>query len=448
MLQLVTSALVLGTGLIAAFALRSPSPPTAHAPTTHAPTAHAPPTHAPTAHAPPTDAPSTYAQERIAPALELARVLCGVDVLERDGFAQLEGRRVGLITNHTGLCRDGRRTVDVLWHAPAVELAALFSPEHGFEGLLDEDGIAHVTDADTGLAVHSLYGETRRPTAAMLAGLDVLVFDIQDIGCRFYTYVSTMGLALESAAEHGVDFMVLDRPNPLGGAVVEGPVLDEGRRSFVGFHELPVRHGLTVGELARMFVAERDLDVALEVVPVEGWTRAATFDRTDLVFTAPSPNMRRLSQAFLYPGVGLLEFTNVSVGRGTDTPFERIGAPWIDGPTLARALARKGIAGVSATPVRFVPESSVHVGERCEGLDLFVTDLSVFRSLDLGYALAQCLRELYPDTWDRSRFDRLLGDAETRTALEDGRAAAEVRAGWARELAAFEVRRAPHLLYR
>ncbi|QDU85075.1 hypothetical protein Pla163_22000 [Planctomycetes bacterium Pla163] len=381
------------------------------------------------------------------PGSELLEVLCGIDVLERDDFAPLADRRVGLITNHTGLCRDGRRTVDVLWRAPNVDLVALFSPEHGFEGVLDEEGIAHDTDAGTGLVVHSLYGETRRPTAAMLEGLDVLVFDIQDIGCRFYTYVSTMGLALEAAAEHGVAFVVLDRPNPLGGDLVEGPVQDAGLRSFVGFHEVPVRHGLTVGELARMFVTERELDVALEVVRAEGWQRAATLDRTDLVFTAPSPNMRRLSQALFYPGVGLLEFTNLSVGRGTDTPFERIGAPWIDGPRLARAFASKGTPGVAATPVRFVPASSVHAGEVCEGLDLFVTDRSVFRSLDLGYAIAQCLRELYPEVWDRSRYDRLLGDADTRAALEEQRPTAEVRAAWERETAAFRARRAPFLLY-
>jgi uncharacterized protein YbbC (DUF1343 family) len=381
------------------------------------------------------------------PSPELLQVLCGIDVLERDGFAALEGRRVGLITNHTGLCRDGRRTVDVLWRAANVDLVALFSPEHGFEGLLDEEGIGHGTDAGTGLVVHSLYGETRQPTAAMLEGLDVLVFDIQDIGCRFYTYVSTMGLALEAAAEHGIEFVVLDRPNPLGGAVIEGPVQDDGRRSFVGFHEVPVRHGLTVGELAQMFVAERGLDVTLEVVRAEGWLRAATLDRTDLVFTAPSPNMRRFSQAVIYPGVGLLEYTNVSVGRGTDTPFERIGAPWIDGPQLARALASKAIAGVAATPVRFVPESSVHAGEACGGLDLFVTDWSVFRSVDLGYAIAQCLRELYPQAWDRSRYDRLLGDADTRAALEEERPTEAVRAAWERETTAFGERRAPHLLY-
>lgn len=390
-------------------------------------------------------APSTASAMATSP--ELARVHCGVDVLAARNFDLLAGERVGLITNHTGLLRDGRRTVDVLHAADDVDLVALFAPEHGFEGALDREDIADSEDAATGLVVHSLYGRTRRPTAKMLAGLDVLVFDIQDIGCRFYTYVSTLGLALEAAAEHGVAFVVLDRPVPLGGDVVEGPVLDPGRRSFVGFHEIPVRHGMTVGELARMFAAERELDVDLEVVPAQGWERRMLWCDTDLVFTAASPNIRRPSQALLYPGVGLLEFTNISVGRGTDTPFERIGAPWIDGPKLARLVAAHELPGVVATAVRFVPESSVHAGASCGGVDLFVTDWRAVRPLDLGLVLAACLRDGFEGAWDDARFDRLLGDADTLRDVREGVAPEVTRARWAREVAAFRTRRAAYLIY-
>lgn len=377
---------------------------------------------------------------------ELAEVFSGIDVLLRDGFGPLERDRVGLITNHTGLTRDGRRTVDVLREEADVDLVALFSPEHGFEGTLDRDGIADSTDTATGLRVFSLYGDTRRPTASMLDGVDTLVFDIQDIGCRFYTYVSTMGLAMEAAAEHGVRFVVLDRPNPIGGAA-EGPLLDIGAESFVGFHRITVRHGMTVGELARMFVAERGLELDLLVVPVEGWRRDMLLSDTDLVFTAPSPNMRRLSQALLYPGVGLLEFTNVSVGRGTDTPFERVGAPWIDGRAWARALEREGLRGVAFTPVRFTPTSSVFADEECGGLDLFVTDWSTFEPLALGLALATTLRDTFGEAWDDERFDRLLGDRTTVADLRSGQPRYVIAMRWRSESAAFVARRSRYLLY-
>jgi CubicO group peptidase (beta-lactamase class C family) len=267
-----------------------------------------------------------------ADASELGEVLNGIDVLERDGFKQLAGRRVGLITNHTGHNRDRVSTVDLLHRAGGVELVTIFSPEHGFRGVLDQVNIANATDESTGLPIRSLYGETRKPTPQMLHGLDTLVFDVQDIGTRFYTYISTMGLAMEAAAEYGLIFVVLDRVNPIGGHLVAGPVLDEGQESFVGFHPTPVRHGMTAGELARMFRSERGLEnLDLVVVPLAGWRRDMYFDETGLPWTNPSPNMRSLTEAVLYPGIGLLETTNVSVGRGTDTPFEVIGAPWIDG---------------------------------------------------------------------------------------------------------------------
>ncbi|MEZ5976720.1 MAG: DUF1343 domain-containing protein [Planctomycetota bacterium] len=357
------------------------------------------------------------ARHEVVPARDVA---CGIDVLVEEDFERLAGKRVGLVTNHTGRLRDGSRTIDALAGTERLELVALFSPEHGAEGVLDEEGLADGRDAATGLPVFSLYGDTKEPTPEMLAGLDALLFDVQDVGTRFYTYVSTMGLAMEAAGRAGVAFVVLDRPNPLGGDVVEGPVLDEGRRSFVGFHEIPVRHGMTVGELARLFRAERELDVELEVVQVRGWRRADAFDATGLAWTPTSPNMRRLSAAFLYPGVGLLEFTNVSVGRGTDTPFERVGAPWIDGRRLADALAAARVEGLACVPVTFVPTSSVFAGETCGGVDLFVTERGAFRSVRAGLALAQALRDGFGEAWDRSRFDRLLGDDALLAAFERG----------------------------
>ena len=264
------------------------------------------------------------------------QTLTGIDVLVRNGFRELQGRRVGLITNQTGVDRAGVSTVELLRRAEGVDLKALFSPEHGLEGKLDVAKIGDTQDANTGLPVYSLYGENRSPTAESLQGLDTLVFDIQDIGARFYTYISTMGNAMRTAAEHKLRFVVLDRPNPINGVDVAGPVLDEGSQSFVGFHTLPVRHGMTVGELAAMFNEELQLGVDLQIVPVEHWRREDYFDRTGLLWVNPSPNMRSLAEAVLYPGIGLLEMTNLSVGRGTDTPFEVIGAPWLDGIQLAR----------------------------------------------------------------------------------------------------------------
>ena len=294
-------------------------------------------------------------------------VQTGLDRLEQEAWRPLRGQRVGLITNHTGIDAQGRTNVERLRRAPEVNLVALFSPEHGLAGQLDQAKIDDSTDQASGLRVLSLYGETRKPTAEQLALVDTLVFDIQDIGTRFYTYISTMGLAMQAAAEHGKRLVVLDRPNPINGTHVEGPVLDDGRQSFVGFHTLPVRHGMTVGELARMFQAEMGWEVDLHVVPMSGWRRGEYFDETGLLWVDPSPNMRNLNQAILYPGIGLLETTNLSVGRGTDTPFERIGAPWLDARadsrTAGRRVARSALhttglhAVVQRLPGQLVPRS-------------------------------------------------------------------------------------------
>lgn len=376
-------------------------------------------------------------------------VLTGIDVLEKQSFKPLEGKRVALITNHTGRNIKGQSTVQILAGAPNVKLTALFSPEHGFEGKLDISKVGDSKDAGTGLKVHSLYGETRKPTKAMLEDIDVVVFDIQDIGARFYTYPSTMGEAMQAAAENGKEFIVLDRPNPINGVDVAGPMLDAGKESFVGFHHLPVRHGLTIGELARLFQKERKLEqLKLQVIACEGWERKQPWDTTGLLWVNPSPNMRSLTQAWLYPGVGLLETTNVSVGRGTDTPFEVVGAPWLDGVRLADALRAQAIPGVSFVPIEFTPTGSKFMGQKCGGINIIITDRQKFEPVRTGFEIAAQLRKLYPEAWETKGFLRLLGNQETFAAVVDGKSAAEVTAIAAKGVEEFKQRRAAVLLYK
>jgi len=376
-----------------------------------------------------------------------AEVLTGIDVLKRDGFRQLAGRKVGLITNHTGRSRDGESTVKLLHEAKNLQLAVLFSPEHGYEGKLDISKIGDTRDAATGLKVFSLYGDTRKPTAVMLENVDTVVFDIQDIGARFYTYVSTMGEAMKACGEHGKRFVVLDRPNPIGGIAVAGPMLDSGRESFVGFHRLPVQHGMTIGELARLFQDELKLKLDLQVIECAGWKRSDAFDVTGLTWINPSPNMRNLTQAFLYPGIGLLETTNLSVGRGTDTPFEIIGAPWLDGQTLASALNARGIAGVSFVAIEFTPSSSKFANEKCSGVNIIITDRNRFEPLRTGFEIAAALRRLYPDKWDAKAYDRLLGNQKTLQSLLDGKLADEIEEVVREDVNDFLRRRIKYLLY-
>ena len=374
-------------------------------------------------------------------------ILNGIDVLQRDGFASLTGRRVGLITNQTGLNREGVSTIRLLHDADGVKLVTLFSPEHGLEGKLDIPKIGDQQDATTGLKVFSLYGETRTPTADSLQGIDTVVFDIQDIGCRFYTFVSTMGNAMKAASEHKLRFVVLDRANAIGGVDVQGPVLDDGDQSFVGFHTLPVRHGMTAGELAQMFRAELKLELDLQVVRVEGWRRAQLFDQTGLTWTNPSPNMRSLTQALLYPGVGLLEMTNLSVGRGTDTPFEVIGAPWIRELELAAHLNAAGLPGISFVPVRMTPESSKFANESCGGVNLIISDRRQFNPLRTGIQMMCSLRSLYPEAWETKNLNRLLCSRKVCDAVLDGRSVTEIEQLWAAELEEFRKRRAAFLIY-
>ena len=372
-------------------------------------------------------------------------VLNGIDVLARDGFGRLKGMKIGLVTNASGILRDGRSTIDVLNAAPELELTALFSPEHGLRAESEAARIPDTKDPATGLPVHSLYGERKAPTTAQLAGLDALVFDVQDVGCRFYTYVSTLTHCMEATSAAGIRMIVLDRANPIG-ARVEGPVLTEPR-SFVGIHEIPIRHGMTTGELALLIHSERKLPGTLSVVACEGGNPLAWFDMTGLPWRNPSPNLRNPTAALLYPGVGMLEFCKLSVGRGTDSPFEIIGAPYIDELALSAALNRTAPAGIRFTPVRFTPKSSVFANTGCRGVRLTVTDRDAVRATSLGLVLAATLHRLYPDQLNLDACLGLLGDRPTLEALKTGTPLKRIEATWQPSLGRFGERRRPHLLY-
>lgn len=377
------------------------------------------------------------------------QVLNGIDVLERDGFTMLGGKTIGLVTNQTGISRGRRSTIDLLAGAPDVNLTALFSPEHGIRGELEVDSVDDTRDPATGLPIYSLYkSESRKPTSQQLKGLDALVFDIQDIGCRFYTYVSTMGLAMEAAGEAGMEFIVLDRVNPIGGVVVDGPIRTGEGNDFVAFHDIPVQHGMTVGELARMFREERGIEVDLTVVPVDGWDPATLFDETGLPWVNPSPNIRSPVQAMLYPGVGLFEFTNISVGRGTRTPFEHIGAPWIHEGRLASAMRNEDLPGLSVLPTRFTPESSKYGGEDCGGVRFLVTDRTRLRPLAIGIALARHLHAEHGGTFDlEEKGDVLLRHQPTLQGILSGEEAGNIVESWRDDIESFLQRRERFLLY-
>ena len=372
--------------------------------------------------------------------------LSGIDVVARDGYALLKGRRVGLITNQTGLDRDGRSTIDLLKAAPGVTLIALFSPEHGIRGVLDQK-VSDSVDEKTGLKIYSLYGETRKPSPEMLKGIDTLVFDIQDVGTRFYTYISTLGLAMEEAARQKIKFVVLDRVNPIGGAEVEGPIADADKLSFTAYHQLPIRHGMTVGELAQLFNRERGINADLQVVQVENWRREEQFDETGLMWVNPSPNMRSLTEASLYPGIGLLETTNVSVGRGTDTPFELISAPWLNGRKLASTLNKSQLDGVRFVPVRFTPRASIHKDTECGGVNIVITDRVQFEPVTTGLEIASQLLKLYPKDFSVDQFNDLLANRKVYDAFRQGVEARALRQIWQSDLAAFRSVRSKYLLY-
>ncbi len=391
------------------------------------------------------------AARRLAERAPIVReVSAGIDALVADGFRPIAGKRVGLVTNATGRARDGRSTIEVLVSEEAkkagVKLAALFSPEHGISS--DRDArVADQVDPTTGLKIYSLYGERRRPKPEELEALDALLLDMQDVGTRFYTYTTTGGYLLPEVARAKIPLLVLDRPDPVGGGAIEGPLADPDRLSFTAHHTIPVRYGMTPGELLRLVNDEQKAGARIEVVRLRGWSRGLWYDETGLEWVNPSPNMRSLAEATLYPGIGLLETTNLSVGRGTDTPFEVIGAPWLDGRRLAAVLAARKIPGVTFTPIHFTPSASTFAGERCGGIRFTVTDREALRPVALGIEIAVALRDLYPVEWERERFIDLVANRDTFERLERGETADSIVRSWEKGLEEFRRRRAKYLIY-
>ncbi|HVJ05381.1 MAG TPA: exo-beta-N-acetylmuramidase NamZ domain-containing protein [Candidatus Saccharimonadales bacterium] len=384
-----------------------------------------------------------------------ASVRTGIDVLESHDFSQLRepGRaktRVALVTNHTGVDARGGRTIDVLVKARGIEVTAIFSPEHGVTGSMDTTAISDSKDVTTGIPVYSIYGDTsakRHPSLEIVSAADVIIYDIQDIGTRFYTYETTLGYLLEAAAKTGKRIFVLDRPNPINGAYVQGPISDKGRESFTDYGQIPVRHGMTIGELARFYNSERGINARLTVVPVEGWQRGDWLDSAGILWINPSPNMRSLTEAALYPGVGMIESTNISVGRGTDTPFELLGAPWIHPTELASYLNARAISGVRFVPVEFTPNADVYAQKKCGGVNVIVTDRNALDAPELGIEIASALHSLYPDQYDLSKLDRLMHNDSTAKAIGQGQDPRRIWMEWNDALEIFKAARAKYLLY-
>lgn len=380
--------------------------------------------------------------------LRNGQVKTGIDVLEADNFAPLAGKRVGLISNHSGLDSQGNRTVDLLFKAPNVKLVALFAPEHGFYTDVGEGGnVPSTTDITTSLPVYSLYGENERPTEQELNGLDALVFDIQDVGVRFYTYTTTMAYCMEEAAKKGIEFYVLDRPNPLDGTLVQGPLLDPDLRSFVGYFPMPVRHGMTMGEMATMFKAENHIPVKMTVIKMQGYERSDWLDESGQYWINPSPNLRNLIEEVLYPGVGMVENANVSVGRGTDTPFELIGAPWVDARKLAAYLNGEQIQGVRFIPTDFKPASNAFAGEVCHGVQIVLLDRQALDSPAMGAALVQALYKLFPNDFQIDKTLSLVGSHAVVQAIKDGDDPYSIVLHWQDPLQDFRRIREKYLLY-
>ncbi len=406
----------------------------------------------------------------LAAAPAAAGVKAGIEALEAQGFAPLKGKRVGLITNHTGLTPDYRRTIDLLARAPGVRLTAIFTPEHGISGLRDDPHIESGKDEATGVPIYSLYrlsepkpaevvqgpligrkeaeqGRRFRPTPEMLREVDVLVYDIQDIGARFYTYITTLGYLVEEAARAKIPLYVLDRPNPINGVTVEGPLLDEKYFSFVGYMRLPIRHGMTVGELARMFNGEKNLGAEVRVITAEGWRRSQWMDETGLPWVNPSPNMRSLIQAILYPAVCLLESRQVSVGRGTDTPFQIVGAPWFKAREMAAYLNARNVPGVRFIARRFRPNASLFKDQECEGLEILLLDRNALNAVGLGVELLSAVVKFHPGKFDLGGIMRLLGNDATAARIRAGEDPRRIVESWQADLEAFRKVRAKYLLY-
>lgn len=386
-------------------------------------------------------------------AKETRLVKTGLDVLEEQGFAPLRGKRVGVITNQTGVDRRGRAILDLLANASGVKLVAVFNPEHGLYGRADEKVESGSIEVKTKkgslqLPVYSLFGDNRRPTPEMLRGINALVFDIQDAGVRFYTYTTTMGYAMEEAAKLHIAFYVLDRPNLLGGEVVEGPLLDRDRLNFVGYFSMPVRYAMTIGELARMFNSENKIGCDLHVIAMRGWKREYFYADTGLKWIPPSPNLRTLNASVLYLGLEILQDAGVSVGRGTPAPFEQFGAPWMRGQELATELNRRNIPGVHFRPVQFNPEAGLHKGVPCEGAAIEIADRNAVRPMRMGLEIAAALQRLYGDRFSVENIVTLLGNAATIAKLKSGVPPADIISGWAVDLIAFQRIRSKYLLYR
>jgi uncharacterized protein YbbC (DUF1343 family) len=373
------------------------------------------------------------------------KVQTGLEVLVSKKFSPLVGLRVGLITNHSGVDSGGRRSVDLIRRAPGVRLVKIFNPEHGLSGKL-EGKVRHTRDSLTGLPVYSLYGDILKPSKKMMDGLDALVFDIQDVGARFYTYITTLGYAMEAAAKKGIAFYVLDRPNPLTGSRVQGPMTDEGMKSFTSYFRLPIRHGMTVGELAEMFNVENKIGVKLHVIKMVGYRRTSWYDETGLPWVNPSPNIRSLTQAILYPGVAMVEGANVSVGRGTNAPFELLGAPWISADELTQYLNDRQIPGVSFMPTHFVPHRDRFKDQECHGIQIAVNDRQCFDSPFLGIEITSALYRLYPRDFEIDKTLGLMGSRWLVDALKESEPHLIV-SKWEDSLEAFQKLRAKYLLY-
>ena len=382
-------------------------------------------------------------------------VKAGIDVLEAHHFQEISGgetkKRIGVLTNQTGVDAQGQRTIDVLAHAPGISLDAIFTPEHGVTGTLDTTNISNSKDDATGVPIYSVYGakdSARRPSIDLLKNLDAVVVDIQDAGVRFYTYEATLGYFLEAAAKAGIEIIVLDRPNPITGSFVQGPLSDPGRENFTAYHAVPVRHGMTMGELAQLYNSERHIGARLKVIPLEGWVRGDWYDSTGLTWINPSPNLRSLTAATLYPGVGLIEGANVSVGRGTDTPFEVLGAPWIKGPELAAYLNGRNISGLRFVPVHFTPDSSNYAGQKCGGVNFVLLDRNALDAPELGIELAAALHKLYADQFHLEKIIDLLLNQPVYDALAKGEDPRRIAQDWQESVEKFEQLRQKYLLYK
>jgi len=387
------------------------------------------------------------AQKQKPHSARVGRVQPGLDVLEAERFAPLRGKHVGLITNHTGVDFNGKTSIELLAHAQGVELVALFSPEHGIAGHADEQ-VASSKDPSTGLPIYSLYGETKRPTPEMLKGIDTLVFDVQDAGVRFYTYTTTMAYCMEEAAKLGIPFYVLDRPNPIGGEIIEGPMLDPDKTAFVAYFPLPVRYAMTIGELAQLFNTESHINCVLHVIPMKNWHRNYFYESTGLRWIPPSPNLRTMKGAILYPGLEILQNAGVSVGRGTETPFEEFGAPWMNGEEIADALNARNLPGVHFVNQPFIPVSGSYGGQRCGGVGIRVTDRTAVRSMRIGLEIAELLQKKYPDHFDVTKTITLLGNEATVQQLKDEVPPEQIVASWAKDLADFDKMQRGYLIYK